>query len=140
VLVATQSPHAAEVLAALLARYPGPTPVLFGDAVRRESLAAELTAGAAQGPGERELRADLTAVRQNHDAVRRERAESAEALGRELSAAGLPAWEPRLPALAVDVPGAFADDFDPARLRRTGLVGKRLCAARRKQPDQQQCG
>ena len=123
VLVATQSPHAAEVLAALLARYPGPTPVLFGDAVRRESLVAELTAGAAQGPSERDLRADLTAVQQNHACVRRERAGIAEALGRELSAAELPSWEPRLPALAVDVPGAFADDFDPARLRRKGLVG-----------------
>jgi hypothetical protein len=139
VLVATQSSHAAEVLAALLARYPGPTPVLFGDAVRRESLAAELTAGAARGPSERELRADLTAVQQNHDCVRRERAEIAEALGRELSAAELPSWEPRLPALAVDVPGAFAADFDPARLRRTGLAGwwarRRLGTRRGVPPD-----
>ncbi|MFI5894353.1 AAA domain-containing protein [Actinoplanes sp. NPDC051513] len=123
VLVATQSPHAAEVLSQLLARYPGPTPVLFGDAGRRESLAAELTAGAERGPSERDLHANLTAVDQTHDSVRRKRAEIAEVLDRELRAAELPGWEVRLPALAADVPGAFADDFDPVRLTGKGLVG-----------------
>ncbi|MFC7274289.1 AAA domain-containing protein [Paractinoplanes rhizophilus] len=123
VLVATQSPHAAEVLAALLARFPGPTPVLFGDAGRRESLAAELTAGAERGPSERDLRADVTAVDQKHDFVRRTRTRIADALDQESRAAELPHWEPRLAALAAEVPGAFADDFDPARLGRRGLAG-----------------
>jgi Mrp family chromosome partitioning ATPase len=47
VLVATQSPHAADVLADLLARYRGPVPVLFGDAERRTALAGDLAARAA---------------------------------------------------------------------------------------------
>ncbi|MFF5296907.1 DEAD/DEAH box helicase [Paractinoplanes globisporus] len=139
VLVATQSPHAAEVLAALLARYPGPTPVLFGDAGRRESLAAELTAGAEQGVGERELRADLAAVRHSQDSVRRERAGIRSSLDREYAAARLPEWEPRLPALAADVPGAFALHFDPARLTRRGLAGwwaRRRLRARRGVPEE----
>jgi hypothetical protein len=139
VLVATQSPHAAEVLAALLARYPGPTPVLFGDAGRRESLAAELTAGAEQGPSERDLRADLAAVHKAQDLVRVQRAHIVDALQRELASAQLPRWAPSLPELAADVPGAFAEDFDPARLERGGLAGwwaRRRLGARRGVPKQ----
>lgn len=40
VLVATQSVHAADVLGDLLRRHSGPAPVLFGDAERRETIAA----------------------------------------------------------------------------------------------------
>ena len=36
VLVATQTDHAADVLADMLRRHPGPDPVLFGDAERRD--------------------------------------------------------------------------------------------------------
>ncbi|GIF19797.1 superfamily I DNA/RNA helicase [Actinoplanes tereljensis] len=118
VLVATQSPHAAEVLAALLARYPGPTPVLFGDAGRRESLAAELTAGAAEGVAEKQLRADAAVIRQRLDEVRAARAVVAEALQREIDAATLDRWQPQLAALAADVPGAFDGDLD-----RRGVAG-----------------
>ncbi|SNY61781.1 Part of AAA domain-containing protein [Paractinoplanes atraurantiacus] len=107
VLVATQSPHAAEVLAHLLERYPGPVPVLFGDAGGRERLAAELAAGSGQGVGERQLRADVAAVREALDSVRRQRALIVGALELELSAAELPDWQPLLPALAAEVPGAF---------------------------------
>ncbi|MEU8815468.1 ATP-binding protein [Actinoplanes sp. NPDC048796] len=108
VLVATQSPHAAEVLAGLLDRYPGPVPVLFGDAGGRERLAAELAAGADRGAGEGQLRADVTAVREALDSVRRERALITAALEVELRAAELPAWQPLIPELASDVPGAFS--------------------------------
>jgi hypothetical protein len=118
VLVATQSPHAAEVLAALLARYPGPTPVLFGDAGRRESLAAELTAGAEQGTSEKQLRADVTAVRSQFDEVRLQRAAVADALDLETRAATLDHWQPHLAALAADVPAAF-----DGGLERRGLAG-----------------
>ncbi|MEU8243488.1 AAA family ATPase [Actinoplanes missouriensis] len=62
VLVATQSPHAAEVLAGLLSRYPGPAPVLFGDAAGRADLEAELTAGAEQGASAERLRAGQARV------------------------------------------------------------------------------
>ena len=49
VLVATQSHHAAEVLGELLERYPGPTPVRFGDAESRGAIAAALTGGVGVG-------------------------------------------------------------------------------------------
>jgi DNA polymerase III delta prime subunit len=45
VLVATQSPMAADVLAELLDRVPGPTPVLFGGSTRASQLAAKLADG-----------------------------------------------------------------------------------------------
>ncbi|WP_305024638.1 AAA domain-containing protein [Actinoplanes sp. ATCC 53533] len=120
VLVATQSPHAAEVLAELLGRYPGPLPVLFGDAGSRESIAADLAAGADTGVGDRELRADRAAVRQTHDLVRAQRAAITEVLDQERLAASLPAWQPLLPGLAVDVPGAFDDVTDLARASARG--------------------
>jgi hypothetical protein len=128
VLVATQSPHAAEVLADLLGRYPGPVPVLFGDAARRERLAAELAAGAEKGAGERELRADHAAVGAALQATRHRRAALVEALATEYRAAELARWEPLLPGLAADVPGAFTDD-EPGRLPDNGF--RRWWARRR---------
>ncbi|MBL7257308.1 DEAD/DEAH box helicase [Paractinoplanes lichenicola] len=126
VLVATQSPHAAEVLAGLLERYPGPVPVLFGDAARRESLAAELTAGLDSGASDGEVRADAEAVRRALAGVREMRSRVTAALELEMRAAGLPDWQPRLAELAADVPGAFRDGVDPervaARLDRGGLA------------------
>ncbi|GAA2618946.1 hypothetical protein GCM10010436_23240 [Paractinoplanes durhamensis] len=137
VLVATQSPHAAEVLAALLARYPGPTPVLFGDAGRRESLAAELTAGTSTGTSDKQLRADVTAIQAKFDEVRLQRAAVADALDRETQAATLEHWQPHLAALAADVPGAFNGDLDRrglagwwARRRLRGVPAKRVTDAR----------
>ncbi|AGL19398.1 hypothetical protein L083_5888 [Actinoplanes sp. N902-109] len=112
VLVATQSPHAADVLAGLLARYPAPTPVLFGNAERRAALATELAAGAAAGPTEAELRADRQAVSQHHDLVRERTDRRTAALTDHQLAAELPFWQPHLAALATDVPGAFDDDLD----------------------------
>lgn len=47
VLVATQSPMAADVLAELLDRVPGPTPVLFGGGRRASELATKLADGLA---------------------------------------------------------------------------------------------
>ncbi|WP_067502657.1 AAA domain-containing protein [Actinoplanes sp. TFC3] len=118
VLVATQSPHAADVLAALLTRYPSPSPVLFGNAERRAALAAELAGGAADGPSERELRADQQTVTENHDLVRGAAARLQAALAEHEAAAGLPAWQPLLPGLAADVPGAFDDAVDLDRAVR----------------------
>ncbi|WP_045746569.1 AAA domain-containing protein [Actinoplanes rectilineatus] len=108
VLVATQSPHAAEVLAKLLDRYPGPTPVLFGDA----ELATTLAAGADQGVPARRLRADREAVQQNHHRVRTERTTIHRMLEQERLAAEAPTWQPRLSGLAADAPGAFDDGLD----------------------------
>ncbi|GID33341.1 DEAD/DEAH box helicase [Paractinoplanes brasiliensis] len=126
VLVATQSPHAAEVLAGLLERYPGPVPVLFGDAARRESLVAELTAGFGDGATESELRADADRVRRALARVREMRSTLKAALEIELRAAELPEWQPLLPGLTADVPGAFRDGVDleraAARLDRGGLA------------------
>ncbi|GAA2497169.1 DEAD/DEAH box helicase [Winogradskya humida] len=112
VLVATQSPHAADVLAELLTRYPGPVPVLFGNAERRAALAAGLAAGAEAGVGERDLRADRQAVSDNHSSVRQRAREIEAALTLHSQAAELVTWQPLLPGLAADVPGAFDDAVD----------------------------
>ena len=42
VLVATQSSHAADALAELFERYPGPEPVLFGDSEHRERISGRI--------------------------------------------------------------------------------------------------
>lgn len=49
VLIATQSVHAADVIADLLDRHPGPSPVQFGDNERRGRFLTELSSGATQG-------------------------------------------------------------------------------------------
>ncbi|WP_430790892.1 DEAD/DEAH box helicase [Actinoplanes sp. G11-F43] len=112
VLVATQSPHAADVLAGLLARYPGPRPVLFGDTGSRDDLATMLASGAQEGVGSRQLRADRQAVEQTLARVRSQRAALTDVLHAERLAAGLADVEPLLAALAADVPGAFDDTTD----------------------------
>ncbi|BAL87461.1 hypothetical protein AMIS_22410 [Actinoplanes missouriensis 431] len=139
VLVATQSPHAAEVLAGLLSRYPGPAPVLFGDAAGRADLEAELTAGAEQGASAERLRAGQARVEAAIAGVRSERTALTEALRQERRAAELTDYEPLLPELAADVPGAFREDVDPvivAELLATEITGgwwsrRRARAARR---------
>ena len=66
VLVATQSPYAAEVLGDLLDRYPGPTPVLFGSGEHRDTLAARLeAAGLRTGDDE-----DVALLQRRYDAAR----------------------------------------------------------------------
>nr|BFE74570.1 hypothetical protein GCM10020092_078710 [Actinoplanes digitatis] len=115
VLVATQSPHAAEVLAGLLARYPGSTPVLFGDAGGRAGLEAELAAGADQGVEAGVIRSGRARVKAAHAAVRGRSSEIVSALDIERAAATLPEHQPRLPELSADVPGAFTDALDRIR-------------------------
>ncbi|THV39705.1 DEAD/DEAH box helicase [Glycomyces buryatensis] len=55
VLIATQSVHAADVLADLLDRNPGPTPVHFGDSERRERFLTALGTGTGKGHKAREV-------------------------------------------------------------------------------------
>ncbi|GAA2675057.1 DEAD/DEAH box helicase [Actinoplanes palleronii] len=117
VLVATQSPHAAEVLAGLLARYPGPPPVLFGDASGRAGLEADLTAGADQGVEAGVIRSGHAALQAAADGVRGESARITDDLEREGHAAELPGYEPFLAELAAEVPGAFDDAVDLAAVR-----------------------
>jgi hypothetical protein len=116
VLVATQSPHAADVLGELLARYPGPAPVLFGDTERRQSLATELASGVGAGADAAILRANRAAVDRAAARVRELTAGIAAALEGELTAATLDHWRPLIPGLAAEVPGAFVPDADLARL------------------------
>ncbi|WP_200207438.1 AAA domain-containing protein [Micromonospora coerulea] len=112
VLVATQSVHAAQVLGDLLGRHPGPTPVLFGDAERRAAIAADLAGGAAAGADDGQLRADAAAVEAARSRVAAVRAGIVAALDEERMAATLPAWQPLLPALSHDAPGAFDPDAE----------------------------
>ncbi|MGW4295709.1 AAA domain-containing protein [Micromonospora chersina] len=112
VLVATQSVHAADVLGELLRRHPGPTPVLFGDAERRETIAADLAGGAAAGADDATLRTDAAAVVAARDRVAAVSAGVAAALDEERLAATLPGWQPLLPALSRDAPSLFDTDTD----------------------------
>jgi hypothetical protein len=118
VLVATQSGYAADVLGDLLRRYPGPTPVLFGDAERRAAIIAELTAGLEAGYGEDVLATDDAAVRAAADRVRGLESAALSALERERGAERADGWEPLLPGLYVDAPRADEPDFDGARADR----------------------
>jgi hypothetical protein len=118
VLVAAQSTHAVGALGELLRRYPGPVPVLFGDAERREAIAAELRQGLAVGVKDGQLRADAEAVSSAAGRVAAVRAGIGAALETERLAAELPVWEPLLPALRADAPRAFEPGFDVARARR----------------------
>jgi AAA domain-containing protein len=106
VLVATQSNHAADVLGDLLRRYPGPTPVLFGDAERRAAIIAELTAGLDAGYPDEVLAADDEAVAEAAGTVADLEAAALTALERERRAERAAGWEPLLPGLAVDAPKA----------------------------------
>ncbi|GIH15420.1 AAA domain-containing protein [Rugosimonospora africana] len=122
VLVAAQSPAAVDALAALLRRYPGPTPVLFGDAERREAMAAELAAGTSAGVPDRQLAADAEAVAAASGRVSAVEAAITAALDLERRAASLSHWAPLLAGLESDVPGPFRQDFDLTRARR--LAGR----------------
>lgn len=117
VLVAAQSPAAVDALAALLRRYPGPTPVLFGDAERRAAMAAELGAATAGIP-DRQLSADAEAVAAAGRRVSALRAAISAALDLERCAASLSHWAPLLAGLEADVPGPFRRDVDLSRARQ----------------------
>ena len=117
VLVATQSVHAAQVLGDLLRRHPGPIPVLFGDAERRAAIATGLAGGTAAGADEALLRADAAAVDAARSRVAAVRAGIVAALDEERLAATLPAWQPLLPTLSHDAPGAFDPETDLAAVR-----------------------
>lgn len=115
VLVATQSSHAADVLGELLDRFPGPTPVLFGDGEYRERIAATLTAGAATYD-DRAVRASEQAVIAAAVRVRQLDAALDAALQLEQQATQATQWEPLLPALRAQAPGAFAPGADLSAL------------------------
>jgi hypothetical protein len=118
VLIATQSRHAADVLGGLLERYPGPVPVLFGDAERRDEIATTLTSGLGEGVSRRRLADDARAARAAVEAVRVIERRITAALEREALAEGLEDWLPLLSSLRADVPAAFASDFDLDEARR----------------------
>jgi hypothetical protein len=117
VLIATASPHAAEVLGDMLARFPGPVPVLFGDVERRTAIATELGGGTTAGAGEAQLRADEQAVRAARARVEAIRAGIVSALDMERRAAEVASWEPLIPALSAQAPAAFAPGTDLRRVR-----------------------
>jgi hypothetical protein len=122
VLIAAQSSHAVDALRELLRRYPGAAPVLFGDAERREAIAAELSEGLLAGVGAERLRDDDEAVGVSAERVAAVRASIAAALDTERRAASLSEWEPLLPGLRIDAPGAFEPGFDVAGASR--LAGR----------------
>lgn len=127
VLVATQSHHAAEVLADMLDRHPGPTPLLFGNGERRGDLLDELTDRLGQPIRPSEVDLLDTDVARALDEVTAARHTLVRALELEAAAADLERWEPSIPILVSDVPGVFdarADLDDADTLLDTVAAGE----------------
>ncbi|WP_345137169.1 ATP-binding protein [Dactylosporangium darangshiense] len=118
VLVATQAPHAAEVLGELLSRYPGAEPVLFGDAERRDRFAQALAAGRPAGVQGRELQRRRDEVDAAAAAVGALEAGVGAALELERKAATMAVWEPLLAGLRAEAPRVFGGDFDVPKAKR----------------------
>jgi hypothetical protein len=115
VLVATRSISAADVLADILQRQPGPVPVVFGSTDRRAAIARQLSEGTPHQVPHREAhQAYLSAAERAAD-VRRA---VALALDAEAAATGEPGHGLALDVLRVEVPGAFEADADLDGLER----------------------
>ena len=120
VLVATQSVHAADVLAELLDRHPGPVPVHFGDSERRDRFLTMLGSGTAKGHKGRE-------VDRHRDAA----AEALEFAGRvETEIADWLDLESRR-GRAQDLPPFLLDDFPGLREADLDEAERLLAASRR---------
>jgi len=126
VLIATQSDHAAGVIADLLERQPGPRFVRFGNRHDRESVAAELGDGLARPLSTDEHRARNDRAIEAGKRVTGLRRAIGSLLQREIDfAAGLRSREMNL-LMAAQMPGVLAGDFDLAeaeRLLRRSRVG-----------------
>jgi hypothetical protein len=113
VLLATRSGHAADVLADLLDRVPGPTPVQFGGSVGRRDIAEELAAGLPEPAAGDELAALESLLAAATDRVDAALGAVVAVLEREDLVARAPALELTVGPLAAAVPGAFDADADP---------------------------
>ncbi|MDA1360847.1 AAA domain-containing protein [Glycomyces luteolus] len=130
VLIAAQSVHAADVLAELLDRHPGPLPVHFGDSERRDRFLTRLGTGTGKGHKRREVERQQNAAAEAVEYADRVEAEIATWLDLE-SRRGrvhdLPLF------LLDDFPGLRDADLDEAerlldRSRRDGGWWQRLRA------------
>lgn len=83
VLIAAQSVHAADVLAELLDRHPGPLPVHFGDSERRDRFLTRLGTGTGKGYKRKEVERHQDAAAEAADFAARVEAEIATWLDRE---------------------------------------------------------
>ncbi len=112
VLIATQSGHAASVIADLLGRHPGPRFVRFGNRDDRESVAAELGDGLARPLSDEDhLTLNNQAVAAGKRAHRLRRS-IGRLLQREIEfGEGLRSREVSL-LVAAETPGVLAEDFD----------------------------
>ncbi|MGY6502487.1 MAG: DEAD/DEAH box helicase [Acidimicrobiales bacterium] len=125
VLIATQSHHAAEVLADMLDRHPGPTPLLFGNGERRTELLDELTERLGQPIRPREVEALDAKLASALDEVTAARHLLERSLEMEAAAASFERWEPSIPVLLSDVPGVFdaRADLDAVAILLTTAEG-----------------
>ncbi|WP_205324882.1 AAA domain-containing protein [Glycomyces sp. YM15] len=132
VLIATQSVHAADVLAELLDRHPGPLPVHFGDSERRDRFLTRLGTGTGKGRKRREVEREQEAAAEAVEYAARIEAEIATWLdleSRRGRVQDLPLF------LLDDFPGLRDADLDEAerlldRSRRDGGWLQRLRARR----------
>ena len=112
VLIATQSRHAADVVAEMLDRTPGPTPVRFGDGAGMAALIDELNERITHPVDDSQVRTaerDLDLARVERDALRDSVVET---LRIESEAEAAPRWRAALPMLMAAAPRVFALDSD----------------------------
>ncbi len=132
VLVATKTTYAAEVIADFLERTPGPTPIVFGSAERREALARELAEGTATQAGV-DLDRRAEELGRVEERLRVVYAAIAERLELERSAVG--ADDALVGRYRAEVPRAFDRDLDldaTARLLHEAKVPTRGWWSRRR--------
>lgn len=136
VLLATRSGHAADVLAELLDRHPGPTPVRFGGGTSRRVLADRLAEGLPPPASTTVTRAALAAEDRAAAGLR----DATDVLAALLAVVDGGADATTEAVLRTDVPGAFDGSSDAAvvgehleRASRDGGWWTRLVASRAEQ-------
>jgi hypothetical protein len=114
VLIATQSRYAADVVAELLDRTPGPDPVRFGDGVAMSRLIDDLSTRMQTPLPRAELDATEDAVTRAVAVTSSLEASITRRLELESSSADAAGWDGAVPALAAAAPGVFdpASDLD----------------------------
>jgi hypothetical protein len=118
VLVATQSRYAADVVAELLDRTPGPSPVRFGDGAGMAALIDELADRMTHPPEPAQVRQLDRALDRARAEAESLRAEIAAQLQLEADAQLAHLWRRTLPALVADAPAVFEPTSDLSELGR----------------------
>ena len=122
VLVATPTSHAADALASVLGRQPGPPPVLFGGSTAAWDLAAELADETSRQVSDDRLQATQAALAAAVARTRRTASTVRALLTDEQRAARAGSVVPLLPVLIGQAPGVADAEADLAALGRMAAI------------------